>query len=58
MYLALKLLCKAYPLKKQIDSFLSDMTQYNYINIYGIIKNKWSQNQQINSTDIQTEIKV
>jgi len=55
---ALKLLYKAFPLKKQIDSFLSDMTSNNYINIYGITKNKWTQNPQINNTDIQTELKL
>ena len=54
---ALKLLSKAFPIKKQIDSFLSDLTQNNYINIYGITKNKWTQNPQINQSDIQTKIK-
>jgi glycosyl transferase family 25 len=53
---ALKLLSKAFPIKKQIDSWLSDLAS-DYINIYGITKNKWTQNPQINFTDIQTEIK-
>jgi len=54
---ALKLLLKAFPIKKQLDSWLSDLALNNYINIYGITQNKWSQNPQINNTDIQTEIK-
>ena len=54
---ALKLISKAFPIKKQIDSWLSDLTLNNYINIYGITTNKWTQNPQINSTDIQTIIK-
>ncbi len=52
-----KLLSKVFPIKKQIDSLLSDLASDNYINIYGITKNKWIQNSQINNTDIQTEIK-
>ena len=52
-----KLLKKAYPIKKQIDSWLSDLASENYINIYGINNNKWIQNPKINNTDIQTIIK-
>jgi len=54
---ALKLLDKAFPIKKQIDSWLSDLSSDNLVNIYGIIQNKWIQNPEINYTDIQTEIK-
>jgi GR25 family glycosyltransferase involved in LPS biosynthesis len=54
---AIKLLSKAFPIKKQIDSWLSDLASNNYVNIYGITQNKWSQNPQISNTDIQTEIK-
>jgi hypothetical protein len=54
---ASKLLSKAFPIKKQIDSWLSDLASINYVNIYGITQKKWSQNPQINMTDIQTEIK-
>jgi len=54
---ALKLLSKIFPIKKQIDSLLSDLASNNEVNIYGITQNKWSQNSQINNTDIQTEIK-
>jgi len=54
---ALKLLSKVFPIKKQIDSLLSDLASNNEINIYGITQNKWSQNLEINNTDIQTEIK-
>ena len=54
---ALKLLLKAFPIKKQLDSWLCDLASNNYVNIYGITQNKWSQNPQINNTDIQTEIK-
>lgn len=53
---AFKLLSQAFPIKKQLDSWLSDLAINNYVNIYGIKKNKWSQNSQINNTDIQTEI--
>ena len=52
-----KLLKKAYPIKKQIDSWLSDLASDNYINIYGVNNNKWVQNSEINNTDIQTIIK-
>jgi glycosyl transferase family 25 len=54
---ALKLLSKVFPIKKQIDSFLSDLSSNNEVNIYGITKNKWPQNIEISYTDIQTEIK-
>jgi hypothetical protein len=54
---ALKLLSKVFPIKKQIDSLLSDLASNNEVNIYGITQNKWTQNPQINNTDIQTEIK-
>ena len=54
---ALKLLSKAFPIKKQIDSWLSDLASSNEVNIYGITKNKWVQNETIINTDIQTEIK-
>jgi GR25 family glycosyltransferase involved in LPS biosynthesis len=52
---ALKLLSKAFPIIKQIDSWLSELAQNNYINIYGINKNKWKQNSEF--SDVQTEIK-
>ena len=48
---------KAFPIKKQIDSWLSDLASTNEVNIYGITKNKWTQNPQINQSDIQTKIK-
>lgn len=54
---ALKLLTNAFPIKKQIDSWLSDLASDNLVNIYGITQNKWIQNPEINSTDIQTEMK-
>jgi GR25 family glycosyltransferase involved in LPS biosynthesis len=54
---ALKLLPKVFPIKKQIDSLLSDLASNNEVNMYGITQNKWTQNPQINNTDIQTEIK-
>jgi len=54
---AIKLLSQAFPIKKQLDSWLSDLAINNYVNIYGITKNKWGQNSQISNTDIQTEIK-
>jgi glycosyl transferase family 25 len=54
---ALKLLSNAFPIKKQLDSWLSDLASNNLVKIYGITQNKWIQNLKINSTDIQTEIK-
>ena len=54
---AVKLLSKTFPIKKQIDSWLSDQALHNYVNIYGITKNKWTQNSKLNQSDIQTEIK-
>jgi GR25 family glycosyltransferase involved in LPS biosynthesis len=54
---AIKLLSQAFPITKQLDSWLSDLAINNYVNIYGITKNKWGQNSQISNTDIQTEIK-
>jgi len=54
---ALKLLTNAIPIKKQLDSWLSDLATDNLVNIYGITQNKWIQNPKINNTDIQTEIK-
>jgi glycosyl transferase family 25 len=54
---ALKLLSKAFPIKKQIDSWLSDLASNDDIIIYGITKNKWVQNENIINTDIQTVIK-
>lgn len=53
----LKLLSNAFPIKKQLDSWLSDLASNNLVNIYGITQNKWIQNPKINSTDIQTVIK-
>ena len=48
------LLEDAFPIRQQIDSWLSDLSIQKKINIYGLIKNDWMQNEDINSTDIQT----
>ncbi len=49
------LLKHAFPLEKQIDSWLSDLANENKINMYTIIKdNYWKQNNEISNTDIQT----
>ena len=51
------LLQHAFPLEKQIDSWLSDLANENKINMYAIIKdNYWKQNTEISHTDIQTPI--
>lgn len=52
------LLDNAIPIEKQIDSWLSDLALDNKIKIYGIKKNYWTQNNDINSTDIQTPIDI
>jgi len=51
-----KLLPRSIPIEKQIDSWLSDLASGNIVNIYGLIPNSWGQNDEINSTDIQTQI--
>ena len=50
------LLQHAFPIEKQIDSWLSDLASDHKIHIYGITKNDWKQNDQIAATDIQTPI--
>ncbi len=46
-----------FPIKKQIDSVLSEMSIQNKINIYGLKDQTWMQNPLVNSTDIQTPMK-
>lgn len=48
------LLDNAFPIKQQIDSWLSDLSIERKINVYGLIRNDWMQNEDINNTDIQT----
>lgn len=52
---AKKLQCML-PIKQQVDSLLSDLSVNKIINIYGLIDQSWTQNPQINSTDIQIPI--
>lgn len=53
-----KILDKALPITKQLDFWLSDMASAGEINVYSFTKNKWIQNEQVNSTDIQIPIKT
>jgi GR25 family glycosyltransferase involved in LPS biosynthesis len=53
-----KILKKAYPIQYQIDSFLSDMSSRNELNIYGLNNMNWVVNQKISMTDIQTELNL
>lgn len=48
------LLKNAFPVKQQIDSWLSDLSIQNKINIYGMISEDWLTNNDINNTNIQT----
>lgn len=49
-----KLLQKAYPISKQIDSWLSDLAFTEQIKIYGVTKDRWVQTNE--GTDIQIPI--
>ena len=51
-----KILDEAFPITKQIDSWLSDLAVCGKVNIYAITKNKWEINANNYSTDIQTTI--
>jgi GR25 family glycosyltransferase involved in LPS biosynthesis len=51
-----KILNKCYPIMYQIDSFLSDMSENNELNVYGLNKMDWGINHQVSRTDIQTPI--
>lgn len=53
---ASRLAAKAFPISKQIDSWLSDLALDDNINIYAFRKNPWIQNAKINATDIQIPI--
>lgn len=48
------ILKQAYPISKQIDSWLSDLAFTNKINIYGVVNNRWVQTNE--GTDIQTPV--
>lgn len=48
------ILKQAYPISKQIDSWLSDLALTNQIKIYGITNNRWVQTNE--GTDIQTPV--
>ncbi len=45
-----------YPIRSQIDWTISDLISNNILNVYVIKNNKWYQNPDIYSTDIQTPI--
>jgi GR25 family glycosyltransferase involved in LPS biosynthesis len=48
------ILKQAFPISKQIDSWLSDLAFTNKINIYGVVNNRWVQTNE--GTDIQTPV--
>jgi GR25 family glycosyltransferase involved in LPS biosynthesis len=48
------LLKYAFPIKEQIDFYLSNLSREKKINIYGAISEEWNQNLQVNFSDIQT----
>lgn len=52
-----KLLPHLFPIKKQIDSWLSDLSSSQIINIYGIRDHGWNQNNLVAQSDIQTLLK-
>jgi len=56
---AKKLLDTALPIKQQIDSWLSDLSEEGQLNIYGFRNSNWNQNQapDISKTDVQTAMK-
>jgi GR25 family glycosyltransferase involved in LPS biosynthesis len=43
----------AFPIKQQIDAWISDLSQSRTLNVYAIRNSNWLQNDEINSTDIQ-----
>ena len=54
-----KIISECLPMEKQIDSYMSDMAKEQKLNIYGIdTYPKWIQDSTINSTDIQTPVKI
>lgn len=50
------ILSNVYPIRKQIDFYLSELSMQNVINIYGSTNHSWIQNQEIAHTDIQTPL--
>ena len=48
------LMPRALPVKQQIDSWMSDLSERREINIYALTNTDWNQNENINATDIQT----
>ena len=45
---------RAFPISQQIDSWLSDLSESRDINIYALTGTQWNQNENINTTNIQT----
>lgn len=48
------LISRALPITQQVDSFLSDLSEENYLDVYGLRNTGWVQNPEVNSTNIQT----
>jgi hypothetical protein len=55
-----KIVEKALPMSKQIDSWLNDLSKTDEIKIYGLIDDTWIQNEKnnIGTTDIQIPLKT
>jgi GR25 family glycosyltransferase involved in LPS biosynthesis len=52
--MAIYMVPKALPIEQQIDWWISDMAERKDINIYSLIDTDWNQNENVNTTDIQT----
>ena len=52
------LLKNGIPIRYQIDSWMSDLSQKGLLNVYGLVKQPWNVNDAINQTDIQTLLQI
>lgn len=43
-----------FPITQQVDSYLSDLSEENYLDVYGLRGTGWVQNPEVNGTNIQT----
>lgn len=53
---AQKLLASALPMHVQLDSWLSRLSMGGLVRLYAIANSGWTQNAQVNETDIQTPV--
>lgn len=53
---AIHLVPRALPIEQQIDSWMSDMTENEDINVYSLSDTNWIQNIDIKATDVQTPL--